>query len=34
MTSGGELATEVFTEGGIWLEPPGISVSLVALYAD
>ena len=34
MTPEGELATQVFTEGEIPLDPPGISVSLVALYAD
>jgi Uma2 family endonuclease len=34
MTPGGELASEVFTEGEIRLDPPGISISLVALYAD
>ena len=34
MTPAGELATEVFTEGEIRLDPPGISISLIALYAD
>ena len=34
MTPGGALATEVCTEDEIRLDPPGISISLVALYAD
>jgi hypothetical protein len=29
-----KLATQVFTDGEIRLDPPGISVSLAALYAD
>jgi hypothetical protein len=34
MTPEGELTTEVFTDGEIPLEPPGISIGLIALYAD
>ena len=34
MTPGGELATICAPEGEIRLDPPGISISLVALYAD
>jgi hypothetical protein len=34
MTPAGEFATEVCTEGEFRLDPLGISISLVALYAD
>jgi Uma2 family endonuclease len=34
MTPGGELATEIFTDGEIPVDPPGISINLAALYAD
>jgi Uma2 family endonuclease len=34
MTPGGELATRVFTDGDVLLDPPGIAISLDALYTD
>ncbi|HET8996657.1 MAG TPA: Uma2 family endonuclease [Acetobacteraceae bacterium] len=34
LAEGGKLATEVFTEGEIQLDPPGIRLEVAALYAD